>query len=143
MGGVRGPRHHRLQELKGGKPQQPRDRAANIGRGFRARPPYREHPGMRHKGGRILTALTLAVAGAGLTYASVFLKEDIASLKKTSDAVVRARVTDSRSYWNDDRSMIFTDVTLQVKGLLHGASGNTIVVRVPGGTVGDFTAEME
>jgi hypothetical protein len=60
-----------------------------------------------------------------------------------SESVVHASVVDVRSAWNDEGSAIFTFVTLEVKGRLHGTAENQIVVRVPGGTVGDFTSEME
>ena len=84
----------------------------------------------------------LVVAGSGQTTASIFLKEDMRSLKKSSEAVVHAKVADLYSYWNTDGSIIFTDVTLEVKRNLHGVSDRQIVVRVPGGTVGGFTSEM-
>jgi hypothetical protein len=83
------------------------------------------------------------LAGATLPAASTFLKVDIPTLQKMSESVVHARVTDVRSAWNDEGSAIFTFVTLEVKARLHGAADNQIVVRVPGGTVGDFTSEME
>ena len=88
----------------------------------------------------VLAIGILVAAGAG---ASVFLKEDVGSLKKASEAVVHAKVVDISSYWNADRTLIFTDVRLEVKGKLHGSAGAEIVVRVPGGTVGDFTVDME
>ena len=100
---------------------------------------------MKHRYISTLTALSAAVliSAGGLLPASVFLKEDVNSLRKQSEAVVHAKVVDVRSYWNDDHSVIFTDVALDVKGRLHGASDNLIIVRVPGGTVGDYTMDME
>ena len=98
----------------------------------------------RHRA--VLSALAIAaftIAVGGMTGASTFLKEDVKSLKKQSEAVVHAKVLDVRSYWNADHSVIFTEVALDVKGRLHGASDNLIIVRVPGGTVDDFTVEME
>jgi len=97
-------------------------------------------------GSRSRAALALGailLAGISLTAASTFLKVDIPTLKKMSESVVHANVVDVRSAWNDEGSAIFTYVTLEVRGRLHGASENQIVVRVPGGTVGDFTSEME
>jgi hypothetical protein len=98
----------------------------------------------RHRA--VLAAFAIAaffIAGGGMAGASTFLKEDIGSLKRQSEAVVHAKVVDIRSYWNADNTSIFTDVTLDVKGTLHGAASQQIVVRVPGGTVDDFTVEME
>lgn len=85
----------------------------------------------------------ILLAGVSLTMASTFLKVDIPTLKKMSESVVHANVVDMRSAWNDEGSAVFTYVTLEVKGRLHGTAQDQIVVRVPGGTVGDFTSEME
>lgn len=85
----------------------------------------------------------IAIAGVSIAAASTFLKVDIPTLKKMSESVVHAKVVDVRSAWNDEGSAIFTFVTLDVKGRLHGAAADQMVVRVPGGTVGDFTSEME
>ena len=67
----------------------------------------------------LLAAVLVAAAGS-LTVASTFLKEDVESLGRKAESVVHARVSGVRSYWNDAHTMIFTDVTLQVKTLLHG-----------------------
>src|SRR5262245_21124540 len=91
--------------------------------------------------GFVLGAIFLA--GVSLTAASTFLQVDIPTLKGMSETVVRGHVVDVRSSWNEQGSAIFTYVTLQVTGRLHGSSDNQIVIRVPGGTVGDFTTVME
>jgi hypothetical protein len=85
----------------------------------------------------------ILLAGVPITQASTFLKVDIPTLKNMSESVVHAKVLDVRSAWNDEGSAIFTFVTLEVKGRLHGEADDQLVVRVPGGTVGDFTSEME
>ena len=101
---------------------------------------------MMKRGRRMAAGLGLALLLAALgapSFASVFLKEDVASLAGKSRAVVHARVAEMRSYWNAERTMIFTDVTLEVKGRLRGTAEGQLVVRVPGGTVDDYTVEME
>jgi len=92
-----------------------------------------------------LTAVATAVliSAGGFLSASVFLKEDVGSLKKQAESVVHAKVVDVRSYWNADHSVIYTDSTLEVKGRLHGTSDNLIIIREPGGTVDDYTMVME
>jgi hypothetical protein len=93
-----------------------------------------------------LTSVVLGamfLAGSSLTIASTFLKVDIPTLKGMSESVVRGHVVDVRSAWNDEKTGIFTYVTLQVIGRLHGNAADQIVIRVPGGTVGDFTTVME
>jgi hypothetical protein len=97
----------------------------------------------RKRSTTLLMLGAILLSGISLTAASTFLKVDIPTLKKMSESVVHAKVVDVRSAWNDEGSAVFTYVTLEVKGRLHGASDDQIVVRVPGGTVGDFTSEME
>ncbi len=97
----------------------------------------------RSRGRAALAFGAMLLAGASIASASTFLKVDIPTLKKMSESVVHARVVDVQSAWNAEGSAIFTYVTLEVKGRLHGSSENQIVVRVPGGTVGDFTSVME
>ena len=98
---------------------------------------------MRMSRGKAALAAGVILLGTTFTAASTFLKVDVPALKRMSEAVVQADVVDVRSAWNDEGSAIFTFVTLQVTGRLHGASDDQLVVRVPGGTVGDFTSEME
>jgi hypothetical protein len=95
---------------------------------------------------RSLAAFALGaifLAGVSLTAASTFLKIDIPTLKGMSESVVRGHVLDVRSEWNSEGTGIFTFVTLEVTGRLHGNADNQLVIRVPGGTVGDFTTVME
>lgn len=68
---------------------------------------------------------------------------DVPGLTETSESVVQARVVGSESAWNARGSMIFTNVTLEVIRTIHGRSQDRIVVRVPGGTVGDHTLQVE
>src|SRR5262245_52351941 len=98
---------------------------------------------MRLRRGKIFIAGAILLAGITLSAASTFLKVDVPTLKRMAEAVVQADVVDVRSAWNDEGSAIFTYVTLQVTGRLHGNATDQLVVRVPGGTVGDFTSEME
>jgi len=90
---------------------------------------------------RLVLAGTMVTAGtAG---ASMSLQVDLPALARRSTSVVHAHVIDVRSAWNDQRTFIFTFVTLRVEEKFRGESPETVVVRVPGGRVGDFVAEMD
>ena len=96
------------------------------------------------KGAARAVALAAVLAATGSrSVASMFLKVDVPTLRSMSDSVVQARVVDVVSRWSDDGAIVFTYVTLDVTGRLYGSSAPQIVVRVPGGTVGDFTSVME
>jgi len=90
-----------------------------------------------------LVLAALALTGGTHAVASTFLKIDLPTLNRMSESVVHARVVAMESAWNAEGSMIFTEVELQVLGRLRGTTDSTVVVRVPGGTVGNFTSEME
>ncbi len=89
-----------------------------------------------------IVAVFAAAILAGGGFASTFVKADVQTLKQTSKSVVHARVTDIESAWNSEHTMIFTSVTLSVIRTLHGNSQQQLSVRVPGGTVGDYTVKM-
>lgn len=94
----------------------------------------------RRAAGLVLAASMLA---AGAVPASVFVQIDLPALARMSTSVVHARVTDVRSAWNDQKTFIFTYVTLRVEESFRGESPDTVVVRVPGGRVDNFVVEME
>ena len=87
-------------------------------------------------------AVVLCAATGDRTSATILLKQDVESLRRLSESVVHARVVEIESAWNPQKSMIFTDVTLEVIETLYGVPRKHVVVRVPGGTVDGFTLEM-
>ena len=60
-----------------------------------------------------------------------------------SESIVLGTVQEVRSAWAEDRSQIFTYVTLNVSEQFKGeAVGREIVIQIPGGTVGDITQKV-
>jgi hypothetical protein len=60
------------------------------------------------------------------------------NLTEKSDLILEGKVVKQNSSWNQNKTRIFTEVTVQVDEYLKGNSGNkTIVVTTPGGEVGD------
>ena len=60
------------------------------------------------------------------------------NLTEKSDMILEGKVVKQNSSWNQNKTRIFTEVTIQVDEYLKGNSGNkTIVVTTPGGEVGD------
>lgn len=91
---------------------------------------------------RKLTALAVAALtlGAAAT-ASQFLPLSFDRLVAESDSVVRGRVGQVWSQWDDAREVIYTYAEVQVSGYIAGSGSATIVVKEVGGTVGDYTQE--
>lgn len=58
-------------------------------------------------------------------------------LAQESALIVDGTVTGVRSFWNDDRSKIFTEATVAVGSTYKGRGGSTIRIVQPGGVVGN------
>ena len=75
--------------------------------------------------------------------ATVLLEQDVETLGRASEAVVHARVIDIASRWNQTRTMIETDVTLDVIRDLRGTSRRHPVIVVPGGWVDGYRQVLD
>ncbi len=86
---------------------------------------------------RIRFLLILAV---GLNFTS-FAQSDLSGLKvmsEESDAIIVGKVTEQISNWNENKTKIYTQATIQVDEYLKGINnGNSVVVTYLGGEVGD------
>lgn len=95
---------------------------------------------------RIRQALLASVAAflaasVSPAMASTFNRVGLDYLVSENEMVVVGEVVGARSYWNEDRSFILTDVRLAVSDVLKGsAATREITVTVPGGKVGDLTS---
>lgn len=81
-------------------------------------------------------ALLLAAAPARAT---IMLEMDLPQIVGQSDAIFVGKAIRTRSQWGTDGKRIMTDTTFKVQqGILGVASGATVVVRRPGGVVGEI-----
>lgn len=87
-----------------------------------------------------LCAVLLVIAALP-TAASTFLALDQEELLASSNAVVQGTVLDTRSSWNEDRTIIFTEARIEVQDLLAGSAPAVVTVRTPGGEVGNYRVE--
>jgi len=90
-------------------------------------------------------ALLLA-ASVPAAAATVRGPADVASLTAAAQAVVHARVVAQESRWGaggESSGLIFTRVTLQPLEWWKGAAASRLVVRVPGGTIGQLTQAVD
>jgi hypothetical protein len=85
----------------------------------------------------LLLTLTI-LCGLQITSYSQQLSTNIEFLSKGADVVLTGKVVQQNSSWNEDRSRIYTDATIQVEEYLKGNTNEgSIVVRYLGGEVGD------
>ena len=94
----------------------------------------RVHPMVRMKAW-LLAAVVLVVAGAAVE-ASTFLAMTRDELVAGSAAVVDARVTQVKSFWNRERTAILTEALVRVDDVIVGEAPGFVKVRTFGGTVG-------
>ncbi len=97
---------------------------------------------MRRSG---LLLAALAVAAVAAPAAALMLEVPMTEMVSTSTAIVRAHVTDLRSYWVASPHVIRTDVTLDVAEVWKGGlqAHQPLVVQVEGGKVGDMSMQVE
>ena len=74
-----------------------------------------------------------------LPVASIYsqtISTNLKTLSKNSEVILTGKVSKQESKWNDNKSRIYTDVTIEVDEYLKGQkSERTITVRHPGGEV--------
>lgn len=63
-------------------------------------------------------------------------------LSKSSTSIVVGTTQEMRSFWNDSRSQILTEVTIRVSESVKGQAPTETVVTVPGGQVGNTLYEV-
>ena len=96
------------------------------------------------RAGRRLSGILALVITVGLAMpagASTFARVGLDYLVAENDTAVVGEVLSARSYWNEARSFILTDVRLAVSEVLKGSVGaREITVTIPGGQVGGLAA---
>ncbi len=85
---------------------------------------------MRH----VLALAALLAAGPARPAQAIAVS--VEQLARSSDAVVRGRVTGARSAWSEDKLRISTTYEIRAELVLRGKAPATIQVVVPGGVVG-------
>jgi hypothetical protein len=63
---------------------------------------------------------------------------EIKSLSEGADVIVIGKVVQQKSNWNENRTRIYTNVTIKVEEFLKGTNTGEIVVTHPGGEVGEI-----
>ncbi|MCM8814183.1 MAG: hypothetical protein NC924_09685 [Candidatus Omnitrophica bacterium] len=91
---------------------------------------------------KILGSMAVAVCAlcvcAGAAVAAM-LAVDTETLTAQAQVVVVGDVAETTAYWNEEKTMIFTNVDVAVSEVLKGdIAPGTLTVKVPGGKVGDY-----
>ena len=87
---------------------------------------------------RRFLAIALIAAVPAALRATVLVPIDFRELVTISSTIVHGRVVDARAEWMDGRRAIDTFITVEVQEYFKGGSGETVIVRVPGGQMGRY-----
>lgn len=94
---------------------------------------------------RITTILTITIAVIGMLYAVAVVPPAQATqiiyrtpqeMGQQSSLVIQGKVVGVRSFWNEKRTKVFTETTVQIDEAFKGANVGTVRVLQLGGTVG-------
>jgi len=89
---------------------------------------------------RIAVFLVVMLVAAALPgVASTFLARTPEELVADSSAVVTGRVVSVESFWNEDHSLILSEIVFEVERSVVGDAPRFVTVQTAGGTVGDYT----
>lgn len=65
-------------------------------------------------------------------------EKQVKHLTQSSDLIIVGKVVSKKSFWNDDKSRIFTNVSIEAKEYLKGKSSPNVTIKVPGGEIGEI-----
>jgi hypothetical protein len=78
------------------------------------------------------------VVGFYFTSYAQLASSEVESMSKNADLIITGKVVEQNSNWNENRTRIYTQATIQVEDYLKGSNnGGAIIVSYPGGEVGD------
>ena len=85
----------------------------------------------------------LLLACAAPATAAIAVPASVEDLARSSDAVVRGRVSKVSSQWSSDHRRIFTQAEVETSSVWRGSAPTRVTVVVPGGVVGDIGQRVD
>jgi hypothetical protein len=87
---------------------------------------------------RNLLIIIFLIYGVQSTLQAQSIQSTTKSLSENSDVILEGKVVKQNSSWNQNKTRIYTEVTVEIDEYLKGNKGNkTLIVTTPGGEVGD------
>jgi hypothetical protein len=91
---------------------------------------------------RLAIAVAALLAVPALALATIGSQPTLGGLTKASSDVIRGKVVARQSRWNDSKTLIVTDVVLQVSEAFKGATAGQVTLEVVGGRVDDLVLDV-
>lgn len=89
-------------------------------------------------------ALSIAASVAAPAGATTLIRQSLEDLVENNGTIVLGEVVDVRSYWNEEKSFILTDVRIALQEVLKGwVKGQELTITIPGGAVDGLTARFD
>ena len=96
-----------------------------------------------HRLGFVSIVIGLWCLGVSIAGATTIQEMNIRDMVTMAPSIVVGTVESSTSRWNDDRSLIVTDVRVRVVDVLKGPSLSELVITQPGGRVGKLRVDVD
>lgn len=93
--------------------------------------------------GIVLAALLSLVLFAIRSGATTVAERSMRDLVAEAPSIVYGTVVSTTSHWTENRSLIVTDVRVEVEDVLKGEPASQVVVTQPGGSVGKLRVECD
>ncbi len=87
-------------------------------------------------------AFVLCMAADTLARATTVQPLELQDLVKKAHHIVAGKVRNSRTYWSDNRKLIFTSYTIEVDESLKGRPPRTFELTTIGGKIGDLELQV-
>lgn len=91
---------------------------------------------------RLLILLTVLVWTMGTDVQAQAIQASLEQLTSSSTDIVLGEAIQKTSYWNDNRTRIYTDVRIRVDESIKGDADQEAVVTIPGGQIGNTVYEV-
>lgn len=91
---------------------------------------------------RITRVVWCCLLLAGLASATTIIPMSVEKLTQSSSHVLQGRALETWSEWNPQHTLIFTYTKFQVAKVLKGQAAGVVVVKQPGGTVGEIAQRV-
>jgi hypothetical protein len=93
-------------------------------------------------GARALGAVLVILFAAGQAWAAM-RPIPKTKLDRRSDVIVTGKVVGLKSYWNSEKTLIYTDVSIEPEEFIKGRMHRNAVIRVVGGEVGEMSLVVD
>ena len=91
---------------------------------------------------RLLIPLLLVFFTNSAAYGTTVERLDLDDLVRKAHKIIVGKVSNSRTFWTNNRKLILTSYTVEVQETIKGESSHTLELTTIGGSIGDLTLHV-